>query len=168
MADAGTSPELRGALSTLTALTGHAAADPDDGHARWALYRAALASGNTRQALLAAMDAEPDAALASAVVGAALEQVPRAEREAWVRTLPPSVRGFNERRARELAVLEDLRSGAVPPEPGPAVADGWSDWLQLRIAAEVPDATVLRLLAGAGRTKRVRRAAAEALGRRHR
>ncbi|WP_256341286.1 hypothetical protein [Streptomyces sp. TLI_105] len=135
-----------------------------DGHARWELYRAALASDAALPVLLAAVVAETDAALASGVVGEALERVPRTEREAWVQALAPSVRAFSARRAHELGTLEDLRSGAGVREFGPELVDGWSDWLQLRIAAEVSDPSVLRVLAGSGRTKRIRRAASVALG----
>ncbi|MFV6027861.1 hypothetical protein [Streptomyces sp. NPDC056264] len=162
MVDADVSPELREALGGLEDLLGRTVTDVTDGHARWELYRAALASDAARPALLAAVVAEPDGALASGVVGEVLERLPRAERSTWVEALSPSVRAFSERRARELGVLEDLRAGA--PAPDPEAVTGWSDWLQLRIAAEVSDGAVLRLLAESGRTKRIRRAAAEALG----
>ncbi|MFD3659396.1 hypothetical protein ACFWVF_02135 [Streptomyces sp. NPDC058659] len=158
------SPALREAVRRLEALTGRVVADMADGHARWELYRAALASDTARPHLLPAVAAETDAALASAVVGDALERVPRAERASWVRALAPTARAFSERRARELGTLEDLLSGAGAPTPGAELIDGWSDWLQLRIAAEVSDESLLRLLAATGRTKRVRRTAAGALG----
>lgn len=164
MAHAEVSPELRDAVRRLEALTGRTVADVADGHARWELYRAALASDAARPGLPAAVMAEADAVLASGVVGEALARVPRADRETWVRSLAPSVRAFSERRACELGTLEDLRSGAEVQALGPELVDGWSDWLQLRIAAEVSDVSVLRLLADSGRTKRIRRTAAEALG----
>ncbi|MER6474921.1 hypothetical protein [Streptomyces filamentosus] len=145
-------------------LTGWRVSEVTDGHARWELYQAALASDTARPALLAAITREPDGALASGVVGAVLERVPRAERGAWVEALAPAARAFCARRADELEVLEHLRAGSLAPEPDPALVEGWSDWLQLRIAAEVSDPAVLRALAEAGRTKRIRRAAAEALG----
>ncbi|MFH8627730.1 hypothetical protein ACH4A8_38585 [Streptomyces vietnamensis] len=164
MADADVSPALRDAVRRLEVLTGTAVPDVADGHARWELYRAALASDAARPALLAAVESENDAALASGVVGEALERLPRTDRETWVQALDPSVRAFSARRAQELGTLEDLRSGAGVREFGPELVDGWSDWLQLRIAAEVSDPSVLRALAGSGRTKRIRRAASEALG----
>ncbi|MCX4983548.1 hypothetical protein [Streptomyces sp. NBC_00572] len=163
MADADVSPELREALRGLEDRLGTTVTDVTDGHARWELYRAALASDAARPGLLAAVVAESDGALASGVVGDALERVPRADRNVWVEALSPSVRAFSERRARELGVLEDLRSGAAPAPDAGSVAD-WSDWLQLRIAAEVSDGAVLRLLAESGRTKRIRRTATESLG----
>ncbi|WP_395363638.1 hypothetical protein ACHGLA_25505 [Streptomyces sp. YH02] len=164
MADAEVSPELRDAVRRLEALTGRVVTDVTDGHARWELYRAALASDAARPVLLAAVVAESDATLASGVVGEALERVPRADRATWVEALAPSVRAFSVRRAHELGTLEDLRSGAGVKEFGPELVDGWSDWLQLRIAAEVSNPSVLRALAGAGRTKRIRQAASVALG----
>ncbi|WP_406062270.1 hypothetical protein OG462_29740 [Streptomyces sp. NBC_01077] len=164
MVDADVSPELREALRGLEDRLGRTVTDVNDGHARWELYRAALASDAARPGLLAAVVAESDGALASGVVGEALERVPRADRNIWVEALSPAVRAFSERRARELGLLEDLRAGAAAPAPDSGSVAGWSDWLQLRIAAEVSDGAVLRLLAESGRTKRIRRAAAEALG----
>lgn len=157
-------PALRQALKELEERLGRSLTDASDGHARWELYRAALGSAAARPALLAAVTAEPDGALASGVVGEVLERLPRAERDTWVRVLPPAVRGFSERRARELAALEDLRTGALAPDRVPELVDGWSDWLQLRVAGEVRDATALRAVAASGRTKRIRRTATEALG----
>ncbi|MFI1713154.1 hypothetical protein [Streptomyces litmocidini] len=158
------SPALRDAVRRLEALTGTAVLDPANGHSRWELYRVALASDAARPALLAAVVAETDAALASGVVGEALERVPRTERDAWVQALAPAVRAFSARRTLELGILEDLRSGPGVREFGPELIDGWSDWLQLRIATEVSDPSVLRALAESGRTKRIRRAASVALG----
>ncbi|UYQ65828.1 hypothetical protein [Streptomyces peucetius] len=164
MADAELSPELRDALRVLEDHLGKPLPDAHDSHARWELYRAALATDTARAALLGAVRAEPDGALASGVVGEALERLPRTERETWIRSLAPEVRAFSERRARELCALEDLRSGALAPGRVPELIDTWSDWLQLRIVTEAPDETVLRALAVSGRTKRIRRKAAEALG----
>ncbi|MFE5735490.1 hypothetical protein ACFQ7A_31905 [Streptomyces sp. NPDC056528] len=163
MADADVPPELRDAVRLLETLTGSVVLDVADSHARWELYGAALTSNAARPALLDAVVSETDAALASGVVGEALERVPRADRETWVRALAPSVRAFSARRAHELGILEDLRSGTGAGEPGPELVDGWSDWLQLRITTEVSDPSVLRVLAKSGRTKRIRRAAEVAL-----
>lgn len=166
MANAEVTPELRHALRQLEERVGTTVSDVTDGHARWELYRAALASDTARPGLLAAVTAEADGALASAVVGEALERVPRADRETWVQALAPSVRAFSERRARELGILEELRSRAEAPTLGTELVDGWSewsDWLQLRIGAEVSEPSVLRVLAESGRTKRIRRTATEAL-----
>ncbi|MFJ8074742.1 hypothetical protein ACIQ7Q_12625 [Streptomyces sp. NPDC096176] len=157
-------PELRDALRRVAEHLGRPLSHAPDGHARWELYRAALGSDTVRPALLEAVAAEPDGALASGVVGEALERLPRAERDTWVQALAPDVRAFCERRAGELATLEDLRSGALAPGRVPELIDTWSDWLQLRIITEAPDETALRALATTGRTKRIRRTATEALG----
>lgn len=117
MVDADVSPELREALRGLEDRLGRTVTDVNDGHARWELYRAALASDAARPGLLAAVVAESDGALASGVVGEALERVPRADRNIWVEALSPAVRAFSERRARELGLLEDLRAGAAAPAP---------------------------------------------------
>ncbi|MEU6059874.1 hypothetical protein [Streptomyces sp. NPDC047097] len=155
-------PELRQALRDLAQELGTPLPPgPDDGHARWELYRAALRSETARPLLPAAVRAEPDGALASGVIGEALERLPRPERDTWVAALPPAVRAFSERRARELATLEDLRAGT--PVQVPDVSD-WSDWLQLRAATEVRHPEVLSALAASGRTKRIRRTARESLG----
>ncbi|MFI1466354.1 hypothetical protein [Streptomyces wuyuanensis] len=164
MADAEPPAALRAALRRLEADLGRSVSDVSDSHARWELYRAALGSETARAALLAAVTAEPDGALASGVVGEVLEGVPRTERGAWVRALAPEVRAFSERRVRELGVLEDLRSGALAPDRVPELIDGWSDWLQLRVATETRDDMVLRSLVASGRTKRIRRTAGESLG----
>jgi hypothetical protein len=106
---------------------------------------------------------EPDGPLASAVVGAVLERVPGDERERWVRILPPAVRGFSERRARDLGVLESFEQGAVSAEVVDDLIDGWSDWLQRRAVRVTADQDVLRVVSQKGRTKRIRRAALDAL-----
>ncbi|MER5886682.1 hypothetical protein ABT160_22890 [Streptomyces sp. NPDC001941] len=163
MADAEPSPELRAALTRLEEHRGTPVSDAADGHVRWDLYRSVLTSREARPFLLAAVTAESDHGVASGVVGAVLEDLPRDERDAWVQALAPEVRGFSERRARELETLEDLRSGRLAPERLPDAIDEWSDWLQLRAAVQ-GDAAVLRVLAASGRTKRIRRTATESLG----
>ncbi|MEU6484298.1 hypothetical protein [Streptomyces sp. NPDC046887] len=167
MADADTPglpcvPGLRQALQDLARELGTPLPPgPDDSHAPWEVYRAALRSETARPLLPAAVRAEPDGALASGVVGEVLELLPRPERDTWVAALPPAVRAFSERRARELAILDDLRAEA--PALVPEVTD-WSDWLQLRAAIEVRHPGVLNALADSGRTKRIRRTARESLG----
>ncbi|MFF8830012.1 hypothetical protein [Streptomyces sp. NPDC015131] len=164
MADAEPPAELRDALRQLQEHLGRPLSDASDSHARWELYRAALGTETARPALLAAVTAEPDGALASGVVGEALEGLPRTQRDTWLRALAPEVRAFSEKRAQELGVLEDIRSGALAPDDVSELIGDWSDWLQLRLATESRDATVLRSLAASGRTKRIRRTAAESLG----
>ncbi len=140
-----------------------AAADLDDGHARWDLYRVALDSVGALPLLLGAISAEPDSSVASGVVGEVLERVPAADRQEWVHALVPSVRGFSERRSRELGVLESIRGGDLSAARVADLIDDWTDWLQLRVIGAVRDPDVLRLLAERGRTKRIRHTAREAL-----
>jgi hypothetical protein len=134
-----------------------------DGHDRWSLYRAAMDIPAALPLLFEAVSLEPDGPLASAVVGAVLERVPGDERERWVRILPPAVRGFSERRARDLGVLESFEQGAVSAEVVDDLIDGWSDWLQRRAVRVTADQDVLRVVSQKGRTKRIRRAALDAL-----
>ncbi|MFD7610839.1 hypothetical protein [Streptomyces sp. NPDC059828] len=85
------------------------------------------------------------------------------ERDAWVQALAPSVRSFSERRARELGVLEAVQSGEFAAGGAIGMIEGWTDWLQLRVASAAQDADLLRSLADHGRTKRIRHTAREAL-----
>ncbi|MEU9358289.1 hypothetical protein AB0D35_09285 [Streptomyces sp. NPDC048301] len=134
----------------------------DDGHARWELYREAAGSPSSHALLLDAVRAETDGALASAVVVLVLETAPADERALWVEALPPEVRDFAERRAEELAVLDRCEEGQESGGYSAQDLDSWSDWLQLRAARPGRPRRLLDLLAEHGRTKRIRRTAAEA------
>nr|WP_202477997.1 hypothetical protein [Streptomyces sp. SID5470] len=134
-----------------------------DGHDRWSLYRAALDTSAALPLLFEAVSLEPDGPLASGVVGEVLERVPEDERERWVGILPPAVRDFSARRARDLGVLESLQRGAVPADSVADLIDGWSDWLQGRAVHVTADQDVLRVVSRRGRTKRIRQAAVDAL-----
>ncbi|MFE2016845.1 hypothetical protein ACFW9O_02195 [Streptomyces sp. NPDC059499] len=138
-----------------------------DGHARWDLYRSAAGQPEAAELLLAAVRAETDLPLASSAVVMMLEKVPADERRRWVDALRPEVRGYAERRSNELAVLDSLARGER--SFGADDVEAWSDWLQLRAAQAGTDGDghVLDVLAEHGRTKRIRRHAAEsAAGRR--
>jgi len=137
-----------------------------DGHDRWSLYRAALDTPGALPLLFEAVSLEPDGPLASAVVGEVLERVPGDERERWVGILPPAVRDFSARRARDLGVLESLQRGAVSADSVAELIDEWSDWLQGRAVRVTADQDVLRVVSRRGRTKRIRQAAVDALRRR--
>lgn len=132
-----------------------------DGHARWELYRSAAGQPEAAELLLAAVQAETDLPLSSSVVVMMLEKVPAGERRRWVDALDPAVRDFAEQRSAELAVLDSLAQGDSSFDAGDVEA--WSDWLQLRVAQAGTDGdgNVLDVLAGHGRTKRIRRHAAE-------
>lgn len=70
-------------------------------------FEAALAALHRCTAL------EPDGAVASAVVVAALERVDRADRGRWVDPLDDLHRPYAARRMAELALLEDIRAGSL-------------------------------------------------------
>ncbi|MFI6930713.1 hypothetical protein [Streptomyces sp. NPDC050287] len=161
------SPALGELLRQLAQAVGHdeAGASFTDGHERWSLYRAAMDTPAALSLLFEAVSLERDGPLASGVVGDVLERVPEDERRRWVEVLPPSVRDFPARRARELGVLASLERGAVPVAAVGGRIDGWSDWLQLRAVRATPDKEVLRVISEQGRTKKIRRAAADALQR---
>jgi hypothetical protein len=164
MADAEIPLPLLDALRRLEALLGMTAT-PDfaDGHVRWDLYRNAIEVPESLPVLLSAVSVEPDAALASGVVGAVLERVAPQERNAWVEALDASVRDFSARRVKELDALETIRSGSFPATQIPDVIDNWSNWLQLRAIAACDDKEILKMFSELGRTKRIRRTALESL-----
>lgn len=155
-------PALRDAVTALarTVAGQDLPADEDwwqDGHARWELYRRAAEAEDAGERLLAAVAAESDLPLASAVAVMMLEKVPAGERGRWVDALDPEVRDFARKREHELAVLDTLTAGE-PPAGSPSAQEiaAWSDWLQLRVAGAARDRPLLELLAGSGRTKRIR------------
>ncbi|MFB8028978.1 hypothetical protein ACFQ6U_29690 [Streptomyces sp. NPDC056465] len=135
----------------------------EDGHVRWELYRRAAEQPAAHALLLDAVRAETDGPLASAVVVLMLERVPVAEHGSWTAALDPEVRDFAERRSGELAVLDSLDRRAAGYDA--AEVGSWSDWLQLRVAQSRAEShrPALDLLAGHGRTKRIRRTATESL-----
>ncbi|TDD46529.1 hypothetical protein E1286_20740 [Nonomuraea terrae] len=94
-----------------------------------------------------------------------LERTAPGDRTAWVERLPEESRAYPLRRMAELEIVDVLRSGDLSAEQVADDLEGWSDWLQRRITEDVPDAMVLDILAGHGRSKRVRRQAAEGLPR---
>ncbi|WP_210587924.1 hypothetical protein [Streptomyces sp. GESEQ-35] len=159
------SPALGEVLRQLARAVGRHEGDASfaDGHDRWSLYRVAMDTPTALPLLFEAVSLEPDGPLASGVVGDVLERVPGDERERWVRILPPAVRGFSERRARDLGTLDSLKQGAMSAEATDDLIDGWSDWLQWRAVRVTADQDVLRVVAQKGRTKRIRQAAVDAL-----
>ncbi|MDO0936707.1 hypothetical protein QQY66_35200 [Streptomyces sp. DG2A-72] len=161
-------PALSEVLRQLAEVVGQYEAEAPftDGHDRWSLYRAALDTPAVLPLLFDAVSLEPDGPLASGVVGNVLERVPEDEREQWVQILPPNVRAFSARRARELGVLASLEEGGVPADAVGELIGGWSDWLQLRAVRATSDKEVLHVVSQMGRTKAIRRAATEALQRR--
>lgn len=160
--------DLPARLSALDAVVNGDTAPPgkaswEDGHARWELYRRAAEQPAAHALLLDAVRAESDGPLSSAVVVLMLERTPVAEHGSWTAALDPEVREFAERRSGELAVLDSLDRDAAVYDA--AEVGSWSDWLQLRVAQSRAESHrhALELLAGHGRTKRIRRTATESL-----
>ncbi|MFE0025024.1 hypothetical protein [Amycolatopsis sp. NPDC059021] len=154
---------LLAALNDLAGLAGVPATALGDGHARWTIYHACLDLPGAAGALRECAALEPDHAVASALVVAMLERVPRAERAQWVALLAPAVREYADGRRSELEVLDDIRDGALPAKVAREHLGEWSDWLQRRIGGTAADPEILRLLAERGRTKRIRHLARESL-----
>ncbi|WP_431919576.1 DUF3027 domain-containing protein [Nonomuraea jabiensis] len=130
---------------------------PEDHEAqrRWRLYLHALDSMDERGLALLrdALAEEPDRGMALAVVLRALEAVGASERQEWIELVAPGEdREHAEARVRDLDFLAGGPTG---------VPDDWSDWMQQRLAATSSDLAMLDILAQAGRTKRIRRMAAE-------
>lgn len=130
-----------------------------DEHARWELYRKALADVRHRPNVLRVLSLEPNTPLASATVVHALEVVSAREGPQWVSVLRGGPQhDFAGRRLRELSILLNLRD-----DPQATVLDtdidGWSQWLQLKVAEHAVGRSVLGRLAEVGSTKRVRRTA---------
>lgn len=125
-----------------------------DAHRRWMTYLRTLDSMDEGglDLLRAALAEEPDREMALAVILRALE-VGASERQEWIELAPPGEgREHAESRARDLGIVAGGPTG---------VPDEWSDWTQQRIAATSSDLAMLDLLAQAGRTRGIRRMAAE-------
>ncbi|MET8153988.1 hypothetical protein ACIBSW_07390 [Actinoplanes sp. NPDC049668] len=133
--------------------------DPGDEHQRWALYRRAISREACHPPLLAALHADPDDGLVASVVIQMMEWVEASQREPWIASVRTDRdRRYATRRGREVDILRI--HGAVP-DLGQASVTGWTDWLQIRLAEISTVAPVLDLLALHGRTKRIRRTAAQ-------
>ena len=148
----------------LGALVGLEVPDWRDEHARWGLYRRAGEDPEGLDLLRRAVAVDPDPSLASAVVVMMLERIESSQRDRWVGMLDPSVRKFSEVRSRELGLLESVRSGNDLDSIDSNTVEGWSDWLQCRVAESARDGRVLSVLSRHARTKRIRRIAGETLG----
>ncbi|MFD1544523.1 hypothetical protein [Nonomuraea guangzhouensis] len=157
------SEELRGKLIELARLQDGEAGDLTDEHERWELYRVAIEDGIGVAELFDLISLEPDSVLASSVVIQMVERSAPDERRSWVARLPAEGQGYADGRVVELETVDKLCSGEIPHDQVTDSLENWSNWLQLRITEFVEDTAVLRILAEQGRTKRVRRQAAEAL-----
>ncbi|MFE5669655.1 hypothetical protein ACFQ7W_37745 [Streptomyces niveus] len=137
--------------------------DESDEHARWAIYRAAVADEALLGLLYEALKDERESSLASAVVVLVLERTERSRHAEWIDILGDEHRGFSDRRSAELGILEDLMSERIPMVMVRDSLGEWSDWLQLKIAESVRISDVLEFVSREGRTKRIRRIASESL-----
>jgi hypothetical protein len=137
------------------------AADVNDEHWRWHVYQEAIASAAHWELLLEATEAEPEIPLP--VVLEMLERVADADAPRWVAALGDRdpARAFAQARAADMATSRRL--AVTDATTSDAVVQGWSDWLQRRVAHHTESAEVLRVLEAHGRTRRVRGAAREGL-----
>jgi hypothetical protein len=149
--------EFAALLTKLVAAVGEAP-DLHADYGRWQLYRAAAGDVGLRGLLLSVVVEEPDRVLAGAVVVHMLEVVGPDEHQQWIHRLKESERGFAERRSTEWRVLLRAREAALSRREVEAGLDGWTDWLQLRIAAYV-DAEARAVIEERGRTTRIRQLA---------
>lgn len=151
-------------MDSLARQVGETIRDASSGHERWRIYRRAADLRQTWDLLLEAIRHEPDPSIASAVVVQLLERASPDIRSLAVAALPEGKqRDFAETRSREIGILEALSTGHGPPGEARDNVDSWSTWLQLRVSSNTDDERVLEELAEAGRTKRVRGAAAQRL-----
>lgn len=135
----------------------------DDEHVRWNLYEASVPDRARRSLLRRAVRSEPNAPLASAVVVRVLEVVPDDERRQWADLLPQGrLRSFAVARSAELHLLDTLIEGGSTDVRRHDI-EGWSEWLQVRLAQRIDRTQVLDELSRSGTTKRVRRLARERL-----
>jgi hypothetical protein len=87
-----------------------------------------------------------------------LELVSPDEHPRWISRLEGRDRAYAERRSAEWKVLWRAREDALGREEVDRSLDGWSDWLQLRIAPYV-EAEARAVIEQRGRTARIRQLA---------
>lgn len=161
--DADQEARIADLVRELAGMLGDSSPNWRDEHVRWEIYRQASLLSQTAELLLRAVEAEPEATMASAVVVMMLERVEPSERDKWLEALPPNVRRFAEARSVELGILDLMSSGDVPEDFGVDTVGGWTDWLQRKIVESTRNVDVLEILASHARTKKVRRLAHDAL-----
>jgi hypothetical protein len=161
-----TSENFNRAVKELAVLAGFdVGAALNDEHVRWSLYETSMVDPSRRRLLRDAVRGESSIPLASAAVVRIIEAVPDGERAEWVELLPAGrLREFAASRAAELRVLEDLAADVGTGSRSQEI-EGWSQWLQLRVAEEIERPEVLDALARLGATRRIRRLAREGLDR---
>jgi hypothetical protein len=148
---------------------------PDE-HQRFAHYLQQLAA--VREAdetdLVATVLRDPDATMAQSAVARHLDDraahllpLPGRRFEDWARAMATEIsdRDFLTRRLHEWTLLRSITVGEPWTSEEVAAA---SDWFQRKATETVTSRAVLTLLAGAGRTRRVRAAAGRRLRRQDR
>lgn len=151
---------LDGKLAELMGLLGLAPIDMESGHERWAVYRASMEAPSSWQLLGAAVQLEPDAAIAMSVVLPMLEKLPVEQRGEWVDWLSSEKdRNYARRRLQEIRVLNDLSGDGSASSTATLFDASWSVWLQLRLVEVVTNESLLVQLSERGATRRVRNAA---------
>jgi hypothetical protein len=149
--------EFAALLTKVVAAVGEAP-DLHADYGRWQLYRQAAVDPGLRGLLLDVVEEEPDRVLARAVVIYMLEVVGPDEHAQWISRLNEDEREFAQRRSTEWRVLRNARAHALCREVVEKELDGWTDWLQLRIAPYV-EAEARPVIEERGRTHRIRQLA---------
>jgi hypothetical protein len=157
-----TNDGLETALRSLAECVGEPLPDDvGDGHQRWALYRQAVSVKACHPQLLVALSLDPDDALVAGVVIRVMEENDELDCEPWINLMRSEKgRQYASRRAQE---IEILRAHGNVPELSGEILSTWTDWLQVRLAEISKVRRPLELLAQYGRTKRIRRTAAQRL-----
>ncbi len=139
---------------------------PDDEHQRYARYRRELTRvlPEHESDMISAVLGDPDKAMAQAAVVGHIDRraailLTEPGFHDWARTVAQTIgeREFVARRLREWALLRSISTGE---EWTADQVRGASDWFQRKAVEIATSPTVLTLLAGQGRTRRVRAAAA--------
>ena len=152
--------DLDEVVSELARLGGSSSFDVADTHSRWGVYLSALGSPDRSELLREAVKLESDHALALSIVLRLLDEIPVDDRDDWVSQLRTDKdREYAARRKDELAILERARRQDTSLDWVESEGDGWSDWLQVRLAEFATDRRILKWLVERGRTKRIRRIA---------
>jgi hypothetical protein len=134
---------------------------PPDVHGRYERYVAQIATTSVDGAsgLLSTLDSEPDPPMAESALLSLVDHLasssPPDAFAAWCRASAQILRRrpVTSRRVDEWLALLSFRDGATLDE---SAVDQTSDWLQLRLAAELSPSQGLAVLVRHGRTRRVR------------
>lgn len=153
---------LEGILAELARSTGSTLGSAADEHERWSLYRDACKKSECFTLLFDAVALEPDPNVALGIVLQVLGTVSELSRGAWIAQLQSERnRDYAARRATEVGIYQTRAVTSLLAVEG--VEQSWSYWLQVRLAEFSEEPAVLQRLSEKGRTKRIRRTAAQHL-----